>query len=620
MIGKLLQVEFPSLLLDFDESNNPGIDKTKLTSGSSRLLINWKCHKCGFKWRQKVIDRVKRNQKCKACQNSGRLLINLYPDIFKEIDLNKNKDKLVDINGITIGSQRKVWWVCSFGHSWLQSVETRVKLQTKCKVCEIKNKSLAFTNPSLLNEWDYQKNKLIDPTNILPGSNKIVWWKCLKCSHSFQCDIYRRVKGTSCPSCRIKVSHKISFIKKYPLLVKEWDYTKNPISPDNFTEGSNKKVWWKCAKGHSFEMAIYNRTKLNLKCSFCRGLKVDHSNSLFHNRKDLEKEWDYEKNIKSNPKLITIRSNRKVWWKCTNGHSFEATIYNRSKIQGSTCPFCSGHKASENKSLEYTSPDLIKEWNWKRNKIKPSDVLLNSNLKVWWICAIDYKHEWQSKINNRSHGNGCPYCDGKKVLRNQSFAVLRKDLLKEWDFFRNQGLDPFEFSPKSEKKVFWNCTIDSRHIWKTSIAHRNEGTKCPYCSATSIIVRKYLKNRKPILTEQFVLYYLIIYNENEIFYKIGITKNSVEIRFNELFDKTGYKIIKVKIVKGKLEKIVNTEQTTHLKIAKSIDTNLEKYKPKKYFSGYSECYLLPKSLLHYKNKIIERYNENDLFLRLTQIV
>lgn len=38
------------------------------------------------------------------------------------------------------------------------------------------------------------------------------------------------------------------------------------------------------------------------------------------------------------PQQVTCGSNKKVWWKCLNGHSWRACINDRNK--GNGCPFC----------------------------------------------------------------------------------------------------------------------------------------------------------------------------------------------------------------------------------------------------------------------------------------
>ena len=46
-------------------------------------------------------------------------------------------------------------------------------------------------------------------------------------------------------------------LTSYPHLVKEWHPTRNgELTPDDFTHGSRKKVWWLCPKGHSYKATI----------------------------------------------------------------------------------------------------------------------------------------------------------------------------------------------------------------------------------------------------------------------------------------------------------------------------------------------------------------------------
>jgi len=61
-----------------------------------------------------------------------------------------------------------------------------------------------------------------------------------------------------------------------PDLVKEWHPTKNgELTPNDYTYGSHKKVWWLCSKGHSFEKVIRYRTRNNRSgCPYCAGQKT----------------------------------------------------------------------------------------------------------------------------------------------------------------------------------------------------------------------------------------------------------------------------------------------------------------------------------------------------------
>ena len=55
-------------------------------------------------------------------------------------------------------------------------------------------------------------------------------------------------------------------------------------------------------------------------------------------------EWNWEKNIEHgfDPHKLTCGSGRKVWWECSKGHVWLATI--RHKSNGTKCPYCSNKK------------------------------------------------------------------------------------------------------------------------------------------------------------------------------------------------------------------------------------------------------------------------------------
>ena len=43
----------------------------------------------------------------------------------------------------------------------------------------------------------------------------------------------------------------------------------------------------------------------------------------------LAKEWDIHKNGELLPQMVSAGSGKKVWWKCENGHEWQATIASR---------------------------------------------------------------------------------------------------------------------------------------------------------------------------------------------------------------------------------------------------------------------------------------------------
>ena len=60
----------------------------------------------------------------------------------------------------------------------------------------------------------------------------------------------------------------------YPGLIRQWDYEKNNgLTPQEVTAGSQKKVYWICEKGHSFDMDIRSRTK-GQGCPYCNNRRI----------------------------------------------------------------------------------------------------------------------------------------------------------------------------------------------------------------------------------------------------------------------------------------------------------------------------------------------------------
>lgn len=119
----------------------------------------------------------------------------------------KNGD--VKPDDVSVGSGKKVWWICGkCGYEWIASVGHRVNGRG-CPYCANKvivvgKNDLATQYPELIEEWDFEKNAYLRPTDYMENSGKKVWWKCKVCGNSWQTKIYVRTKGHNCPKCSKK--------------------------------------------------------------------------------------------------------------------------------------------------------------------------------------------------------------------------------------------------------------------------------------------------------------------------------------------------------------------------------------------------------------------------------
>ena len=59
----------------------------------------------------------------------------------------------------------------------------------------------------------------------------------------------------------------------------------------------------------------------------------------------LASEWNYEKNNDLTPADVMLNSGKKVWWKCSKGHEWQATIDSRNR--GNGCPKCYKERKSK---------------------------------------------------------------------------------------------------------------------------------------------------------------------------------------------------------------------------------------------------------------------------------
>lgn len=152
------------------------------------------------------------------------------------------------------------------------------------------------------------------------------------------------------------------------------------------------------------------------------------------------------------------------------------------------------------KRLKDVAPELIKEWHFQKNKnVNFDELAARTKTKYWWQCRVNKKHEWEACTDNRVRGTGCPYCAGRLVLREESFAARYPSLVEEWDYKKNNDLSPFNFTAMSNISVWWRCRNDESHCWKTPISKRSTGSGCPYCAGQKLCSKRTLAVCNPVL-------------------------------------------------------------------------------------------------------------------------
>ena len=269
---------------------------------------------------------------------------------------------------------------------------------------------------NILDEWDYEKNAPLTPDMVKSGSHKKVWWHC-KAGHSWQTEVRVRAGGADCPYCigRILRTGFNDIATLNPVLAAQWDNEKNgSLKPSDELSGSSRYVWWRCEKGHSWRARIISRVR-GSGCPVCDGKTViPGENDLLTLHPKIASEWNYEKNSSLKPDRVTAFSNKRVWWRCSLGHEWQAVI--AARVSGNSgCPYCTGRRVLAGfNDLATLCPKLVKEWDYTQNgRLTPDMVTPGSHKRVWWRCADG--HVWKAAVFARAgkQKNGCPICAGR---------------------------------------------------------------------------------------------------------------------------------------------------------------------------------------------------------------
>lgn len=421
--------------------------------------------------------------------------------------------------------------------------------------------NLATIHPDIAAEWHPTKNGIFTSEDFAPKSNKKVWWLCSVCNFEWEAMIASRTKGHGCPQCgrRKSAANRLntniiktgSLQDTHPELVSEWHPTKNKeLTPQNFTCGSNKKVWWRCTNGHEWKAVIASRALNNRKCPYCAGnLPIIGETDLASTHSELINEWHPTKNGDLTPQAVKSGSNKKVWWRCELGHEWQATI--ASRASGRKCPVCmseGGTSFPEQAILYYLKKVAVTEHRninfgkeidiylpeyqigiehngrfYHQNKdvkdVKKINYFTKKNIRIITLKEGENDYiigdviEYKTK-NNESLSwaittlfeiinlpttpidvskDSIKIYEGYIMSRKEnSLAVLCPEVAAEWHPSKNGSLTPDAFILHSNKKVWWLGKCG--HEWEAVINSRVRGgygcPKCGYKKAAETKVKK----------------------------------------------------------------------------------------------------------------------------------
>lgn len=268
---------------------------------------------------------------------------------------------------------------------------------------------------ALLEQWHPEKNSDCTSEKLSYGSQTKVWWVCEK-GHEWQAMVKSRVMGSGCPVCagRVILPGVNDLAATHPEVAGQWHPILNgELRPQDVMPGTRKKVWWRCEKGHEWQAAVGSRVQ-GAGCPVCAGKAiVAGENDLASRFPEVAAQWSGEKNGSLRPQDVTPYSNRRVWWRCEQGHEYRAPVSHRT-MRGDGCPYCAGRLVLPGfNDLATLEPEIAAQWHPSLNgAVTPEMVTVGAHRKVWWQC--EEGHAWKAVIYSRTGTMkcGCPVCAG----------------------------------------------------------------------------------------------------------------------------------------------------------------------------------------------------------------
>ncbi len=528
-----LSILCPSITAQWHPTKNGTLTPDQVVAGTSRNVW-WKCSKgTDHEWQATVQNRTLQGQGCPFCSGrrasegdnlevwcsangvDGAAVLSRWHPV---------KNGHTRPSDVRHGSKTKVWWRClvAVDHEWHAMVNSQTS-GVGCPFCAGKKvsstNSLQAINPELADQWHPSKNGDLDPSDVVAGTHRKVWWECKKGpNHEWEAAVGSRNAGGGCPYCRgIGVSVTKSVATQRPDLAKQWHPTRNlQLNANEVSVGSRRRVWWMCPEGpdHEWQASVRNRVALDQGCPYCVNKRVAVSNSLEGRFPEISAELHPTRNGDLDPsRMLAGDQRKKVWWSCPEGpdHEWFATPHTRT-VRDSHCPACSGHQLSVTNSLGTWCSEhpglgglLLAEWHAIKNGARsPHDVRVRSSGKVWWKCPEGPDHEWQAPPNERIEGHGCPACHGLQVSITNCLSTVNPEASSQWHPARNGDLTPDDVVSGSPKKAWWMCLEGPDHEWQATISSRaRAGRGCPYCNGKYASVTNSLEALFPTLASQW---------------------------------------------------------------------------------------------------------------------
>ena len=498
---KSLATKFPEIAVQWDFARNE--KRPDQVAAHSNKKVYWLCEKM-HSYLARVSERTRpggRNTDCPYCAGKKALagfndLATVRPDLAEQWDYAANGD--ITPENVTEFSMKKVHWACGRGHKWIAPVARR-SAGNGCPVCANKQLLIGYNDiktlfPKIAEEWAYEENET-RPEEHIAGTHKKVSWKCPECGNLWVASIKERTYGgNGCPHCSFY--HKTSFPEQailfyvkeiYPKVINA--YKPSYLAPremDIYIPELNLAIEYDGKAWHANGKRDFEKSQI-LKAHGVTLIRLREKGLPPAPEEDVSIEVD---SFSGDPAVLT-RTIKALFSEVKKRYPVEKSVdIDVARDFSDIKAVYEGTKRE--RSLLYANPEILKEWNYKKNgDFTPDKVTPHSQMLAWWTCSRCGK-EWQQMIRTKILGGLlCETCSKSDAnLRRMKDAVKNgcakavaeyPYLMREWDYAENVGLDPACVTYGSERKVAWICENCGNHFRMMVKNRTRQGQGCPLC-------------------------------------------------------------------------------------------------------------------------------------------
>lgn len=485
----------------------------------------WICEKCGSCY-ERSASHIHETHLCRKCALKKRVDNNRLarlakshsiaddPVLSKLWDYETNKE---DPKTLTYRNNNYFNWICpQCGKSYRRNSCYQYVSSHLCYDCAevvkhnnqtasmVKKAEKVSERPSLLAQWNYEKNK-VNPSEVAAHSTMLYWWRCPMCGKLEHNSPDHKYYAKVCWECGNKVQgierrksevrRKGSFEDKFPHLAKDWHPTLNGnITPYDVTSGNSEYFYFKCQYGHTYRTTVTERVSRHAGCPICStwlrtsfaeqtiSFYLSQVISVMPNHKIDDIEFDVYL-----PELSSAIEYDGMFW-----HSFDNKV--RMDSHKDEYSLSHGIRLIRVKEAEHNEDrgDII--YAKRRNTdFKWLISLLIEKLGIRTSVDVDIERDTPTILSRV-----------KPTKKENSIAEKRKDLLPYWDKDANYPINPEMIAVRSHFKFSWKCP-QCGHEWKDApITVTQRKGICPKCREKEMLSKgkdaygRFLKSKDKI--------------------------------------------------------------------------------------------------------------------------